>query len=48
MLLFLTTVINGVNAYIKFTDEEQDDENFEAEFVDKVITKGKKTTFSIF
>lgn len=48
MQLYITTVIKGVNEYIKFSDEEQDNENFEAEFVDKVISKGKNTTSSIF
>lgn len=48
MQLFIATVIKGVYEYIKFTDEEQDDVNFEADFVDKVINKGKTTTSNIF
>lgn len=47
MSLFIAIAIKGVHQYIKFTIEEQDDDKFELEFVDKLIGKGKKTCFKV-
>lgn len=40
--LFITTLIKGVSRHVKFTEAEQDAENFEENFIIGFIDKGMK------
>lgn len=42
-MIFITTLLKGVFRYVKYTDEEQDVEHFEENFVQDFISKGKFT-----
>lgn len=42
-MLFITTLIKGVYRYVKYTPEEQDDQNLQENFVQNFIVRGKFT-----
>lgn len=46
-MLFITTLIKGVFRYVKYSEVEQDDENFEENFVQNFITRGKFTEMKL-
>lgn len=41
-MLFISTLIKGVFRYVKYSEEEQDAEDFEEIFVQDFIGKGKR------
>lgn len=38
--IFIATIIKGVSRYVKFTEQEQDAEDFEEKFTENLIDKG--------